>query len=271
MNDNHKKRKNEILLWSGSIATKLGNKVFDYGANEILAHLSGNGIKILALYQGSEVIISVICYLFAGVKVDKYRKKRILIITDFLSGMVCFLLCTIVKNSSIGLILVCMNILLAVFSSFNEPAVKGLVGECVDKDRIIKLNAALRLSSEIVRIFGPIIGLIVLRKVGIKGTFFFNGTSFLIAACMESLIIVFSSNTNWRRRNTIIEIIEGFKYIKENKEVLCIIIVSAGVNFFLAGYNLFLPLTNSYLDENMYSMLLTAEAIGGVLGAMYMS
>ncbi len=68
----------------------------------------------------------------------------------------------------------------------------------------------------------------------------------------------------------IITIKEGFLYLREHREVALIITVSAFVNFFLAGYNLFIPYTNIIMIgivKDMYGKLLIAEAIGGILGS----
>lgn len=63
----------------------------------------------------------------------------------------------------------------------------------------------------------------------------------------------------------------GFKYIYSHKTIFMIIILSAFVNFFLAAYNLLLPYSNQMFGEisdGLYGVFLTAEAIGGFIGAI---
>lgn len=62
----------------------------------------------------------------------------------------------------------------------------------------------------------------------------------------------------------------GIKYLIKHQEILIVIILSALVNFFLAAYNLVLPYSNQMfhgISDNLYSLFLTAEAVGGLLGA----
>lgn len=63
----------------------------------------------------------------------------------------------------------------------------------------------------------------------------------------------------------------GFKYVYSHKPIFIIIVLSALVNFFLAGYNLLLPYSSQMFGEisaGLYGTFLTAEAIGGFIGAM---
>lgn len=43
----------------------------------------------LGIYQSSEQVIGIIFNLFAGVFADKHDRKKMLIYTDFLCGVVC--------------------------------------------------------------------------------------------------------------------------------------------------------------------------------------
>lgn len=63
----------------------------------------------------------------------------------------------------------------------------------------------------------------------------------------------------------------GFMYVYSHKQILIIITLSALVNFFLAAYNLLLPYSNQMfgsISSGLYGTFLTAEAIGGFIGAV---
>ena len=56
-----------------------------------------------------------------------------------------------------------------------------------------------------------------------------------------------------------------------NRQLYLLIALSAGVNFFMAGYSLLLPYSNQMfpkIPENVYATFLTAEALGGLIGAV---
>ena len=79
-----------------SITSKVGNAVFDYANKMILVSVFASRPLLMSLYQSSETMIGIVFNLFAGAFADKVNRKKILIVTDFLSGITCligFLFC----------------------------------------------------------------------------------------------------------------------------------------------------------------------------------
>ena len=57
------------------------------------------------------------------------------------------------------------------------------------------------------------------------------------------------------------------KYLLGEKKVFHLVVLSAFVNFFLAGYDLLVPYTEIIYCDGFYSKVLIVEAMGGILGA----
>lgn len=85
-------KQNESLMLFGHVTSKLGNIVFDFANSVLIVNMFKNNSLVLAIYQSTESIISIICNLMGGAIADKGNKKRILITTDIVSGIVCFIL-----------------------------------------------------------------------------------------------------------------------------------------------------------------------------------
>ena len=56
-------------------------------------------------------------------------------------------------------------------------------------------------------------------------------------------------------------------YLKEHKKIFLLVSISAFVNFFLAGYNLLLPYTETMFTNGFYGKALVASALGGIWGS----
>lgn len=100
----------------------------------------------------------------------------------------------------------------------------------------------------------------------------FDAGTFLLSAFAESLLerVIEVSKPENEKNNVISDIMDGFKYLLREKEILFLVILAALVNFFLAGYNLLLPYTDVMFENefhNFYSKALVMEAIGGVIGS----
>ena len=76
------------------------------------------------------------------------------------------------------------------------------------------------------------------------------------------------------KKNILGDIKEGFKYLWQEKTIFYLLVISAFVNFFLAGYNLLIPYTDVIYQgkfQGFYSKVMVAEAIGGIVGSFAFS
>lgn len=93
------KKNNKKFLFVGTTTTILGNKIFDFANNFLISKISPKTSFVLALYQSSELIISILLNLIGGAISDFTSKKnKIVIISDFLSGIFVLSILFLQKN-----------------------------------------------------------------------------------------------------------------------------------------------------------------------------
>lgn len=76
-------QKNASLIVSINAISKIGDVLFDYVNNSFLASLNMNSMVLVGVYQSLENIIGVLFNLFGGVIADRFRRKKIIILSDF--------------------------------------------------------------------------------------------------------------------------------------------------------------------------------------------
>ncbi|WP_260283103.1 MFS transporter, partial [Lactobacillus delbrueckii] len=267
--------KNISLLVSSRTISKIGDVMFDFANNTFLAGINPNSLFLVGIYQSLESLIGIFLNLFGGVVADSFNRKRIVIATDFLSGLACILLSFITKEKWLIYAIVVTNIILAIISSFSGPAYKAVTKEVVREEQISRLNSLLETSSTIVKVTVPMIAVFLYKILKVHGVLLLDGISFTLAALLVHFITTVKEdpavNNKVTVRSVMNDMLLGFKYIFDHKQIAIIILLSALVNFMLAAYNLLLPYSNqmfSGMPEGMYGMFLTAEAIGGLLGAV---
>ncbi|MFR0541637.1 MFS transporter [Lactobacillus delbrueckii] len=267
--------KNIRLLVSSRTISKIGDVMFDFANNTFLAGINPNSLFLVGIYQSLESLIGIFLNLFGGVVADSFDRKRIVIVTDFLSGIACILLSFISNEKWLIYAIVIANIILAIMNSFSGPAYKAVTKEIVGDEQISRLNSFLETSSTIVKVTVPIIAVVLYKILSVHGVLLLDGISFLIAALMVRFITPVNEDLAVKDKTTVRSIVNdmflGFKYIFDHKQISLVILLSALVNFMLAAYNLLLPYSNqmfSGLPKGMYGLFLTAEAIGGLLGAL---
>ena len=112
---------NSLKLIVSSVTSKLGNVVFDYANQSLIATLFPNSPIFLSYYQSSESITQVAFNLFGGAFSDRYNRRKILIVTDLISALACLIGLFFVKSS---LLYFCIIIVKNLF----PPTLKAMPG-----------------------------------------------------------------------------------------------------------------------------------------------
>lgn len=271
----NKSKKNELLLYFGTWTSKIGDIIFDYVNSVLLVQTFKSSSWVLAAYQSSQTIVNVLFNLIGGAIADAGKRKRILIITDLLSAFVCFATSFFVESRFIAVALISANALLALIFSFSSPTFRSIIKQIVEKDRISHYNSIVTTGKELIGMIAPVFGLVLMNFFGARLALLINAATFIISAISECLMVELEKDSknmgDILKRNVLIDIKEGIGYLWHEKKIFFLLLVSAFVNFFLAGYNLLLPYTDLlYADifSDFYGKVLVAEAIGGVMGSL---
>lgn len=268
------KNKNEFLIISGNAISHFGDVIFTFGLNWWIVSITGNA-KLLGIITTVSLIPSIFTNLFGGVISDRFNKKKILIYTDIVSSIACFLLAFYSSQSYINIpLIIIVNVILGICFSLFSPAARSIVPEIINKERVRNVNSLLSSINETIKIGSPLIGgfILSLSFIDIKTFFIINGISFLISGISE-IFITYPQKTKKTQASFIKDFMDGFKYVRRNSILFRLLIVISLVNFFLAGYNVLLPalVHEEFSKSYIYSFLLSSEAIGGILGALLLS
>jgi len=164
----------------------------------------------------------------AGVYVDRYSRRRIMIISDILRGV--FIL-------SIPLFLMdikdkILPIYIAVFLSYSVTrffltSKLSIIPDLVTNNQLLAANSLSSTTAMIAAILGFGIGGVLVELVGIKGGFYIDSTTFFLSAVMITLISVKEANSilnkiqnRIEKKSIFKEFKEGLSYIPRDKKVL---------------------------------------------------
>ena len=271
----NKKTKNISYLVMSKGVSKIGDIMFDFANNTFLAGLNPTSLSLVAIYQSLEKVIGVLFNLFGGVIADSFKRKKIIIGTNFLSGIACIVLSLISKEQWLVYAIVITNVILAFMSAFSGPSYKAFTKEVVKEDSISKLNSLLETTSTVIKVTIPMVAIFLYNILGVRGVLLLDGLSFLMAALLILFVTPVNEEGDTKEEMTINGVFNdlkvGFKYVYSHKPIFIIIILSALVNFVLAAYNLLLPYSSQMFEgisDRLYGSFLTAQAIGGFLGSI---
>jgi MFS family permease len=230
---------------------------------------SAFSLGILGVAQFAPMLIFS---LFAGVLVDRYPKKSMLLFTQAALMILAFILAVLVWSGHIYYwqVLI-LATALGLVNTLDMPTRQSFIVELVGRK---DLTNAIALNSSIVnlaRIIGPAIAAILMTGVGAGFCFFLNGISFIPVLIGLSLIRPQTITVAKRTGNMIKSIGNGLRYIIKKPVLACAVLAVLDVGTFTMNTNVLFPVfADQVLHQgvNGYGFLLSAMGIGSLVGAL---
>ena len=265
-----------VQLISRGAVNKIGNMLYDYGNSVWLASMGTIGQTVLGMYQISELVTSILVNPFGGVISDRFSRRRILMATDLVCGILCLAISFIRNDSWMIGALIGANIVQAIAFAFSRPANKAIITELVEKDELVLYNSRLELVLQVVSVSSPVLSFLVLQFASLRITLVLDALSFFLAFGLVALLPKKEEKTFGEKKLTFrvifSDIKEGVHYIVKQREIFFLLVMASSVNFFFAAFNYLLPFSNQlYGVQGAYATILTMGAIGSIVGALLAS
>ena len=266
--------KDFFLLWQGQLVSYLGDVIYSFALSFWVLNVTGS-TALMGILQAASMAPRLIIGPFAGVLVDKWDRKKIIVIADVIRGV----LSTFVGIAALsGFLEVWMvfvvGVVTSVCSAFFNPAITSVKPDIVDKSKLVKANSVTSLAQAGASSLGSAVSGVIYVVVGAPYMFLFDGISYLFSAFTE----MFISIPNIKRNNGEVTFIEDFKsglsFVWNFKALRNMFIISCGLNFFFnAAFVLMLPLFNeaSYLGAEKYGFLMAMSSVGMIIGSGLLS
>ncbi|MFH0838853.1 MAG: MFS transporter [Candidatus Omnitrophota bacterium] len=232
------KNKNFLCLWVSQIVSQFGDRLTQMALIALMNKRAPGSTLNLAKLLSFTIIPVFLVGPLAGVFVDRYSRRKTMIISDILRGL-CILVIPLYFMNVKDKIL---PIYIAVFLSyavtrFFLTSKLSIIPDLVSADKLLAANSLSSTTAMIAAVLGFGIGGVLVETVGIKGGFYIDSFSFFISAVMISLIGIKELNSFLNHNHaagkgkTSIrkELCDGLRYIVTKPKIL----FSAGILFLL--------------------------------------
>jgi MFS family permease len=209
----------------------------------------------------------------AGLLVDRYSKRRVLLGTQLGLGLVSAVLGVLVLTGQVRLWqIVVLALLFGAFSALDNPARQAFVAEVVGRDLVrdaVTLNST---SVNVARVIGPTVAAVLVSTIGIGWCFVANAVSFVfVIASLLSLDVrgLHPAVPVSRGRG---QLREGLRYAAGVPAIARPLLMMALIGTFTFEFEVSLPLlatTTFHGTATTYSWLLGAFGAGAVAGGLY--
>lgn len=229
------KEKNFSLLMFGKITSLIGSNMQSFALSLFVLSTTGSATKfasILAIALIPQLLLGP----FAGVIVDWFYRKNILIVLDLISGIVVTIFAIsyfITGEISLTNIYI-LVIILSLISTIDSPTLQTIIPTITKKEDLVEANALNSLLMSIGSVISPAIAALAYGSLGLKGVFIINSISFFLSALSEVFLVI-PRNAKKREKlsfNSFIgEFKEGIGFIVKRKEIINIVTLAIILNF----------------------------------------
>lgn len=238
----------------------------------LVLQLTRSGTQ-LGLVVASQFLPILLFGVWGGLIADRFNKRRILYLTQSLSGLLALMLGLLTLNGSIEVWMVYLISLgYGITMAVDSPARQAFVIEMVGKERIknaVTINAIL---VSLGRIIGPAIAGITIAAFDVGPCFMLNAASFV--AVVVALMMMRKSELHPSRKvpKAKGQVVAGLKYAWRVPEIRTVLIMMVVIGTFAYEFPVVLPLlaTKTFTGgAGTYSLLTSVMSIGALLGGVY--
>lgn len=261
--------KSFILLWIGQFISSLGDSFYSMALSVFVLDVTGS-VAFLGVVKSVSLIPRIIIAPFAGAIVDAHDRKKIIILSDFISGLALGIVFLAVSfgYKSIWMFMI-VGIILGIAGCFFDPAVNSVIPDIVSKENLVKANSYISMVYEGSNIIGSAFAGMIIKLIGAPLLFLFNGFSFIFSGTSGIFMNIPKRIKKLEKINYFKDILFGAKYVINNKGLIYLYSIVSALNFFGSiGFMLILPyfkMTNG-LGIESYGIALSFSSIGLMVG-----
>jgi MFS family permease len=268
--------RNYRLFFGGQIVSLAGTWITQTATSWLVYRLTGSAI-LLGLVGFAGQFPAFLLGPFAGIAVDRFDRRRLLVATQVVSMLQSFMLAalTLSGHVTVGAILF-LNIVQGIVNAFDMPGRQSfliaLIENKADLGNAIALNSSM---VNVARLVGPSIAGVVIAATNEGWCFFIDGVSYLgVIAALIAMRIPPRPALVTKRRGAIEQFREGFAYAFGFRPIRSIILLLALVSLVGVPYSVLMPIfatTIFHGGPHTLGFLMTASGVGALAGALWLA
>ena len=234
-----------LAFWVGQLVSLLGSSIAQFVIIWWVTLETGSPLYLsLAALVGFAP--AIILSPFAGVFVDRWSRKALIGIVDFLQALATVILILLFSLGSVSVWQVLVLLALrGVFQAFHSPGVAAIIPLMVPRDKLSRMNGLNFLFNGAVTLVGPVVAAVLLEVWPIGQVLWIDAVTFLVALLPLLAITIPSvrdgEDKNPGRNSFKKELGEGIAFIRHARGVLPFAMVATTLNFLLTPVGTLMP------------------------------
>jgi DHA3 family macrolide efflux protein-like MFS transporter len=267
-----------IIVWIGQIVSVLASSMSGFGLTIWMYQQTGSATA-MGLMQVFFITPFLLMSPLAGVMVDRYNRKLMMMVSDLCAVMATFAILILYATHHLQFWhLYIANVLYGIGNTFQWPAYSAAISTMLPKEQYGRANGLMSLMEAGPGVVAPLLAGALLPVVGLNGLLFFDVATFFLA--ILALIAVHIPQPQRTKEGEaasggmLKEAWGGFQYIFARPSLLGLQLIFFMGNLFAGiGYTVLAPMVLARTGNNsvIFGSVQTAGAAGMIIGGVLMS
>ena len=265
------RQRNYRLFFFGQLISIAGTWMQTVAQSFVVLDLTHSGTQ-LGLTTAARFLPMFVFGPLGGVFADRMDRRRVLYVTQALSGLLAGVFAVTVGTHSIRLwIVYLLALALGFVNVFDNPARQSFISEMVstrDLPNAVTLNSV---AANMARVFGAALGGVIAAAIGLALCFTFNALSFgavlVSLAAMRSSELFPAERVSRQKK----QVRQGLRYVRNTPELLIPLLMIAVVGTLAWEFQVSLPLMASQVfhgGAGSYGVMASVMGGGAVIGGL---
>lgn len=261
-----------LLIWFGQLVSGVGSRLTSFALGLWVYQTTGSTTSFAMVFVAMAVP-SLLLLPFAGALVDRWDRRRTMIVCECVSAAVIGAMALLVAFGHLELWHVYLGVgLSAMTNTFLQPAYAASVPLLADRDRLTRVNGLIQTGQGLALVGGPALAGILMSVMGIAGVLAVDAVTFLVGAlCIAAARIPRPARDEMVPDDLLREAHEGWRYVAERPGLLGLLGISAAGSFLFAIASIAitpLVLITANQDERMLGLQMSLSCSGLLVGGL---
>lgn len=265
-----------FIIWLGQLSSMIGSGLIGFALAVWIFDQTGQATPF-ALTGLFAILPRVLLSPVAGAISDRWNRKKIMLISDSLSGVVTLATAILLLTGRMEVWTVYLiSFTGSIFASFQQPAYSASIVMLVPKDQLTRANSMVQMGQAIESILTPLLAGVLFTTVGMQAIILIDVVTYFIA--ILTLIIVHIPQPERQaddldaKLSVYQDVVFGWRYLAERRGLLGLLFYFAVVNFTANISSAMIgPLVLSFGSATSLGAAQTIMGFGMLAGSILMS
>jgi DHA3 family macrolide efflux protein-like MFS transporter len=261
-----------IAIWIGQLVSVVGSRLSTFALGIWVLRETKSTIDFSLIFVFA-AIPALLLVPFAGALVDRWDRRRVMMVCDFVCGATMLMLAALLATHRIELWHIYAGAAVQAFANaFQMPAYMASIPMLVPKEHLARANGLVQTAFATSLMLGPALAGVLVTLVALPGVLVVDGLTYFAAVIALALVRIPRPASTEQEAPLLREAAEGWRFVRERGGLVGLLVLFGFSNFLFGMLSILItPLVLSFANAAQLGLQMSIGGAGLFAGGLIMS